>query len=196
MVLGILCSCLIPIYLSNPFEDSGLDLAVPFFVILICAPRLFYDKIWASLLLMTCAILTTLWLLYFTGVAVLQTIANLDVFDGFIFSFLIIVTVIALLSCYLCYCLFKLLFKTNIMKKSTKRICLIILIAVLALIECLLCHGIALERNYLVDLPLDHPAIKVIYRDVMILEIFMFINLGIAVVSLILLWRKPRKNVV
>ena len=113
MVLGILCSCLIPIYLSNPFEDSGLDLAVPFFVILICAPRLFYDKIWASLLLMTCAILTTLWLLYFTCVAVLQTIANLDVFDGFIFSFLIIVTFIALLSCYLCYRLFKLLFKTK-----------------------------------------------------------------------------------
>ena len=113
MVLGILCSCLIPIYLSNPFEDSGLDLAVPFFVILICAPRLFYDKIWASLLLMTCAILTTLWLLYFTRAAVLQTIANLDVFDGFIFSFLIIVTVIALLSCYLCYRLFKLLFKTK-----------------------------------------------------------------------------------
>lgn len=82
------------------------------------------------------------------------------------------------------------------MKKSTKRICLIILIAVLALIECLLCHGIALEGNYLVDLPLDHPGIKVIYRDVTILEIFMFINLGIAVVSLILLWRKPRKNVV
>ena len=82
------------------------------------------------------------------------------------------------------------------MKKSTKRICLIILIAVLALIECLLCYGIALERNYLVDLPLDHPGIKVIYRDVTILEIFMFINLGIAVVSLILLWRKPRKNVV
>ena len=70
------------------------------------------------------------------------------------------------------------------------------MIAVLALIECLLCHSIALERNYLVDLPEDHPAIKVIYRDVMILEFFMFINLGIAVVSLILLWRKPRKNVV
>ena len=121
MVLGILCSCLIPIYLSNPFEDSGLDLAVPFFVILICAPRLFYvcaprlfyDKIWASLLLMTCAILTTFWLLYFTVAAFLQTVANLDVFDGFIFSFLIIVTFIALLSCYLCYRLFKLLFKTK-----------------------------------------------------------------------------------
>ena len=111
MVLGILCSCLIPIYLSNPLEDSGLDLALPFFVILVCAPRLFNDKIWASLLLMTCAILTTLWLLYFTVAAVLQTIANFDVFDGFIFSFLIIVTFIALLSCYLCYRLFKLLFK-------------------------------------------------------------------------------------
>ena len=76
------------------------------------------------------------------------------------------------------------------MKKSTKRICLIILIAVLALIECLLCHSIALERNYLVDLPLDHPGIKVIYRDVTILEIFMFINLGVAIIALCLLWRK------
>ena len=113
MVLGILCSCLIPINLSNQFEDSGLDIVVHFFVILICAQRLFYDKIWASLLLMTCAILTTFWLLYFTVAAFLQTIANLDVFDGFIFSFLIIVTFIALLSCYLCYRLFKLLFKTK-----------------------------------------------------------------------------------
>ena len=64
------------------------------------------------------------------------------------------------------------------MKKSTKRIGLIILIVVLTIIECLLCHGIALEGNYLVDLPLDHPGIKVIYRDVTILEIFMFVCSG------------------
>jgi len=76
------------------------------------------------------------------------------------------------------------------MKQSTKRIGLIILIVVLTIIECLLCHGIALEGNYLVDLPLDHPGIKVIYRDVTILEIFMFINLGVAIIALCLLWRK------
>ena len=76
------------------------------------------------------------------------------------------------------------------MKKSTKRIGLIILIVVLTIIECLLCHGIALEGNYLVDLPLDHPGIKVIYRDVTILEIFMFINLGVAIVAICLPWRK------
>ena len=75
------------------------------------------------------------------------------------------------------------------MKQSAKRIGLIILIAVLALIECLYCHGIALYENYLVEFPEGHPAIKAFYRDVTILEIFMFINLGIAVVSLILLWR-------
>ena len=40
------------------------------------------------------------------------------------------------------------------------------------------------------DLPLDHPGIKVIYRDVTILEIFMFINLGVAIIALCLLWRK------
>ena len=76
------------------------------------------------------------------------------------------------------------------MKQSTKRIGLIILIVVLTIIECLLCHGIALEGNYLVDLPLDHPGIKVIYRDVTILEIFMFVNLGVAIIALCLLWRK------
>ena len=76
------------------------------------------------------------------------------------------------------------------MKQSTKRIGLIILIVVLTIIECLLCFGIALDGNYLVDLPLDHPAIKVIYRDVTILKIFMFINLGVANVALYLLWRK------
>lgn len=82
------------------------------------------------------------------------------------------------------------------MKKSTKRIGLIILIAVLALIECMLCIGIALDGKFQVELSEDLGAIEAFYRDVTILEIFMFINLGIAVVSLILLWRKPRKNVV
>jgi len=68
------------------------------------------------------------------------------------------------------------------------------LIVVLTIIECLLCHGIALERNYLVDLPEDHPAIKVIYSDLTILEIFMFINLGVAIVALYLLWRKKQEQ--
>ena len=76
------------------------------------------------------------------------------------------------------------------MKKSTKRISSIILIVVLAIIECLLCLGIALDGKYQVELSEDLAAIEAFYRDVTILEIFMFINLGIAIASLILLWRK------
>ena len=78
------------------------------------------------------------------------------------------------------------------MKQSAKRIGLIILIAVLALIECGLCIGVALDGKYQVELSEDLGAIDAFYRDVTILEIFMFINLGIAVVSLILLWRNSK----
>ncbi len=76
------------------------------------------------------------------------------------------------------------------MKKSTKRISSIILIVVLAIIECLLCLGIALDGKYQVELSEDLASIEAFYRDVTILEVFMFINLGIAIASLILLWRK------
>ena len=76
------------------------------------------------------------------------------------------------------------------MKKSTKRIGLIILIVVLTIIECLLCLGIALDGKYQVEFSEDLAAIEAFYRDVTILEIFMFINLGVAIVALCLLWRK------
>ena len=76
------------------------------------------------------------------------------------------------------------------MKKSTKRIGLIILIVVLTIIECLLCLGIALDGKYQVEFSEDLAAIEAFYRDVTILEIFMFINLGVAIVALYLLWRK------
>lgn len=76
------------------------------------------------------------------------------------------------------------------MKRSTKRIGLIILIAVLTLIECGLCLGIALDGKFQVEYFEGLMAIEAFYRDVTILEIFMFINLGIAIVALCLLWRK------
>ena len=76
------------------------------------------------------------------------------------------------------------------MKKSTKRIGLIILIVVLSIIECLLCLGIALDGKYQVEFSEDLAAIEAFYRDVTILEVFMFINLGVAIVALYLLWRK------
>ena len=76
------------------------------------------------------------------------------------------------------------------MKQSTKRIGLIILIVVLTIIECLLCLGIALDGKYQVEFSEDLAAIEAFYRDVTILEIFMFINLGVAIVALCLPWRK------
>ena len=76
------------------------------------------------------------------------------------------------------------------MKQSTIRIGSIILIVVLTIIECLLCLGIALDGKYQVELSEDLASIEAFYRDVTILEVFMFINLGIAIASLILLWRK------
>lgn len=76
------------------------------------------------------------------------------------------------------------------MKQSTKRIGLIILIVVLTIIECLLCLGIALDGKYQVEFSEDLAAIETFYRDVTILEVFMFINLGVAIVALCLLWRK------
>jgi hypothetical protein len=80
--------------------------------------------------------------------------------------------------------------KRNSMKQSTKRIGLIILIVVLTIIECLLCLGIALDGKYQVEFSEDLAAIETFYRDVTILEVFMFINLGVAIVALCLLWRK------
>lgn len=78
------------------------------------------------------------------------------------------------------------------MKQSAKRIGLIFLIAVLALIECGLCVGVALDGKYQVELSEDLGAIEAFYRDVTILEIFMFINLGVAIVALLQFWRKTK----
>ena len=82
------------------------------------------------------------------------------------------------------------------MKQSTIRIGSIILIVVLTIIECLLCLGIALDGKYKVELSEDLAVIEAFYRDVTILEIFMFINLGVAIVALCLLWRKTKSKTI
>ena len=82
------------------------------------------------------------------------------------------------------------------MKQSTIRIGSIILIVVLTIIECLLCLGIALDGKYQVELSEDLAVIEAFYRDVTILEIFMFINLGVAIVALCLLWRKTKSKII
>ena len=90
----------------------------PICVVLMCSPRLMYPKKkWSSVLLMISAILTTLALLFFDGLLIMLSGAMLsgafgpmDVSGAIILG---VITVIGLLSCYLCYRLFKLLFKTK-----------------------------------------------------------------------------------
>ena len=107
LVLGFICACLVaPTY-------TGLRIVVPLCVILMCAPRLMYNiKKWASVLLMISAILTTLALLCIDGFLILLTrsFGQMDFLSAIILS---IITVTALLNFYLCYKLYKLLFKTQ-----------------------------------------------------------------------------------
>ncbi len=116
LVLGVICSCLVPMYFSI------LRLVGPICIILMCSPRLIYqNKLWASVLLMISAILATLTLLCFDGLSIMLSDAfgPMDVSDAIIIG---VITVIALLSCYLCYRLCELLFKT---KKRNKDISMI-----------------------------------------------------------------------
>ena len=78
-----------------------------------CSPRLIYqNKKWANVLLMISAILTTLALLCFDAILIVFSGAfgPMDV-SGAIF--IGIITVIALLNCYLCHRLITLLFKSK-----------------------------------------------------------------------------------
>ena len=102
LVLGFICACLVA-----PTNFSGFRIIVPICVILMCAPRLMYNiKKWASVLLMISAILTTLALLFF-DILLSCAFSPMDVSDAVIMG---VITFIALLSCYLCIKLYKLLF--------------------------------------------------------------------------------------
>jgi hypothetical protein len=108
LVLGFMCSCMVQL---NFFSYSRI--VGPFCVVLMCSPRLIYPKKkWSSVLLMISAILTTLALLFFDGLFIMLSGAfgPMDVSGAIILG---VITVIGLLSCYLCYRLFKLLFKTK-----------------------------------------------------------------------------------
>lgn len=107
LVLGFICACLVaPTY-------TGLRKVVPLYVILMCAPRLMYNiKKWASVLLMISAILTTLALPCIDGLLIMLS-GTFDQMDFLSAIILGIITVTALLNCYLCYRLFNLLFQTK-----------------------------------------------------------------------------------
>ena len=108
LVMGFIYSCLVQL---NFFSYSRI--VGPICVVLMCLPRLIYqNKKWASVLLMISAILTTLTLLCFGAILILFSGAfgPMDVSGAII---LVVITVIMLLSCYLCNRLIKLLFESK-----------------------------------------------------------------------------------
>ena len=88
-------------------------IVIPICIILMCIPRLICDKKWAVVSLMISSILMTIALFYFLDIPfLLSKEYTMDVkLDEIIIDGSLIV--IALLNCYLCYRLFKLLFKTQ-----------------------------------------------------------------------------------
>ena len=107
LVLGFICACLVA------SSYTGLRIVVPLCVILMCAPRLMHNiKKWASVLLMTGAILTTLALFCIDELFIMLS-GTFDQMDFLSAIILGIITVTALLNCYLCYRLFNLLFQTK-----------------------------------------------------------------------------------
>ena len=109
LVLGFICAFLVQKNFSPPYGNIVCSICV----VLMCSPRLIYqNKKWASVLLMISAILTTLALLFFDGLLIMLSGAfgSMDVSGAII---LVVITVIMLLSCYLCNRLIKLLFKSK-----------------------------------------------------------------------------------
>ena len=109
LVLGFICAFLVQKNFSPPYGNIVCSICV----VLMCSPRLIYPKKkWSSVLLMISAILTTLALLFFDGLLIMLSGAfgPMDASGAII---LVVITVIMLLSCYLCNRLIKLLFKSK-----------------------------------------------------------------------------------
>ena len=109
LVLGFICSFLV----QKNFSPLYGNIVCSICVVLMCSPRLIYPKKkWSSVLLMISAILTTLALLFLDGLLIMLSGAfgPMDVSGAII---LVVITVIMLLSCYLCNRLIKLLFKSK-----------------------------------------------------------------------------------
>jgi len=109
LVLGFICTLLAPMFYSTTYNSS---IVCPVCVILMCAPRLFYNrKTWTSVLLLICCILTSLVLLHFYVILIL--LSGLEQTHASSYICMAIITAIVLLHFYLCYRLYKLLFKTK-----------------------------------------------------------------------------------
>lgn len=109
LALGFISAFLTPLYFSSYFIIVWLIC-----IILMCAPRLMRNnkKKWASLLLLICCIVTTFALLYFDALLIIlsHSFKQMDVNSVIILT---LITTILLYNCYLCFRLYKLLFKTH-----------------------------------------------------------------------------------
>ena len=112
LVLGVI-SALYGIAFHTGIVIPISGIVIPICIILMCIPRLICDKKWAVVSLMISSILMTIALFYFLDIPfLLSKEYTMDVkLDEIIIDGILIV--IALLNCYLCYRLFKLLFKTQ-----------------------------------------------------------------------------------
>ena len=109
LVLGFICALLAPMFYSTTYNSS---IVCPICVILMCAPRLFYNrKTWTSVLLLICCILTSLVPLHFSAMLILLSGLEQKYVSGYIC--LAVITAIVLLNCYMCFKLYKLLFTTK-----------------------------------------------------------------------------------
>ena len=114
LVLGVIGAFLSLMYVYPP--DFGIFALIC--IILMCVPRLIYNKKWATVLLSICSTLTTLALLFFDLFVLIIMFTPVfsqkpDV-SGLIITG--IITLIALLSGYVCFNLYILLLK----KKETE----------------------------------------------------------------------------
>lgn len=109
LVLGFICALQIPMFFE--ISDKG-SIACQICVILMCVPRLFYNrKTWTSVLLLTCCILTSLVPLHFSAMLIL--LSGLEQTHASDYICMAVLTAIVLLNFFLCYRLYKLLFKTK-----------------------------------------------------------------------------------
>ena len=109
LVLGFICALQIPMFFEISDKDS---IACQICVILMCAPRLFYNrKTWTSVLLLISCILTSFVPLHFSAMLILLSGLEQKYVSGYIC--LAVITAIVLLNCYMCFKLYKLLFTTK-----------------------------------------------------------------------------------
>jgi len=110
LIFGIICCHLVSLNFHFPFGLNP-NIIGYIIVVLMCTPRLICNKRWASMMLFTWAVLTTLMLMFYAGFVILLIgVYGLGPRDMILVSIIALVT---LLNCFLCLKIYKLLFKTK-----------------------------------------------------------------------------------